>query len=109
MIAGSEKYRGAASLALNGALASGAGSVSAFLPSSVSSALWITHPEVLLSGDLNTFQDGSSDFSKVLNEVDLNRFDSILLGPGLGIAEEKIVLEMNCRILKAYLFLMLMQ
>jgi len=89
VVAGSEKYRGAASLALNGALASGAGSISAFLPQSVSSGLWITHPEVLLLGDLNTFQDGSSDFSKVLNEVDLNRFDSILLGPGLGIAEEK--------------------
>ncbi len=89
VIAGSEKYRGAASLALNGALASGAGSVSAFLPNSVSSALWSTHPEVLLLGDLNTYQDGSSDFSKVLDEVDLNRFDSILLGPGLGIAEEK--------------------
>ncbi len=51
-------------------------------------ALWSTHPEVLLLGDLNTFQDGSSDFSKILNEVELNRFDSILLGPGLGIAEE---------------------
>ena len=89
MIAGSEKYRGAASLALNGALASGTGSVSAFLPSSVSSALWSTHPEVLLLGDLNTFSTGASDFSKVLNEVDLNRYDSILLGPGLGIAKEK--------------------
>ena len=89
VIAGSDKYRGAASLALNGALASGVGSVSAFLPNTVSSALWSTHPEVLLLGDLNTFQDGSSDFSNVLNEVDLNRFDSILIGPGLGIAEEK--------------------
>ncbi len=89
VVAGSDKYRGAASLALNGALASGTGSISAFLPNSVSSALWSTHPEVLLLGDLNTFQNGSSDFSKALNEVDLNRFDSILLGPGLGIAEEK--------------------
>jgi len=89
VIAGSERYRGAASLALNGALASGAGSVSAFLPNSVSSALWNTHPEVLLLGDLNTFSTGASDFSKVLNEVDLNRYDSILLGPGLGIAKEK--------------------
>jgi NAD(P)H-hydrate epimerase len=88
IIAGSEKYKGAASLALNGAMASGTGSVSAFLPHSVSSALWTTHPEVLLLGNLNTFHDGSSDVSKVLDEVDLTRFDSILLGPGLGIAEE---------------------
>ncbi len=89
VVAGSEKYRGAASLALNGALASGTGSVSAFLPNSVSSDLWSTHPEVLLLGNLETFQDGSSGFSKVFHEVELNRFDSILLGPGLGIAEEK--------------------
>ena len=89
VVAGSEKYRGAAFLALNGALASGAGSVSAFLPKSISSSLWNTHPEVLLLGDLNTFSTGASDFSKVLNEVDLNRYDSILLGPGLGIAKEK--------------------
>ena len=89
VVAGSKKYRGAASLALNGALASGAGSTSAFLPNSVSSDLWITHPEVLLIGDLDTLQNGASDFSKVLKDIDLNRFDSILLGPGLGFADEK--------------------
>ncbi len=88
VVAGSEKYRGAASLALNGALASGVGSVSALLPKSVSSALWSTHPEVLLIGDLASSPDGSSDFSKVLKEVDLNRYDSILLGPGLGVVKE---------------------
>ncbi len=89
VVAGSERYRGAASLALNGALASGVGSVSAFLPSSVSSAVWSTHPEVLLLGELNSLKNGSAAFPKVFNEVDLDRFDSILLGPGLGISEEK--------------------
>jgi len=89
IVAGSNRYRGAASLALNGALASGTGSVSAFLPDSVSPDLWKTHPEVLLLGDLNTFQNGYSDFSRVLAEVELTRFDSILIGPGLGVAEEK--------------------
>jgi len=89
VVAGSEQYRGAAYLALKGALASGAGSVSASLPKSVSSSLWNSHPEVLLLGDLNTFPSGASDFFKVLNEVDLNRYDSILLGPGLGISKEE--------------------
>ncbi len=89
VVAGSEKYRGAANLALNGVMASGAGSVSAFLPKSISSNIWSSHPEVLLLGNLDTFSDGSSGFSRVLNKVDLNKFDSILLGPGLGIAEEK--------------------
>ncbi len=88
VVAGSNKYRGAAFLALNGALASGAGSVSAFLPKSVSSALWSTHPEVLLLGDLNDLPCGSSDFSKVIQEIDFNRFDSILVGPGLGLSKE---------------------
>ncbi len=105
VVAGSDKYRGAASLALNGVLASGIGSVSAFLPNSVSSALWSTHPEVLWLGDLNTFQDGSSDFSKVLNEVELNRFDSILLGPGLGISDEKDCFGENLQDFKGLLVL----
>tara|TARA_B100000965_G_scaffold404253_1_gene434482 strand:- start:19 stop:1608 length:1590 start_codon:yes stop_codon:yes gene_type:complete len=87
VIAGSEKYRGAASLALHGAQASGVGSISALLPQSVSSVLWSTHPEVLVVKDLNILPDGSSDFSKILNEIDLNRYDSILVGPGLGIAK----------------------
>ena len=89
VVAGCNKYRGAASLALNGALASGTGSVSALLPNSVSLSLWSTHPEVLLLGALDSFQNDSSDFSQALNKVDLDRFDSILLGPGLGIAQEK--------------------
>ena len=99
------KYRGAASLALNGALASGTGSVSAFLPHSVSSALWSTHPEVLLLGDLINFPDGSSGFSNVFNEIDLKRFDSILLGPGLGIAEEKDCFGADLRDFKGLLIL----
>ena len=89
VVAGSDKYRGAASLALSGALASGTGSVSAFLPKSISSFIWSTHPEVMLLGNLDTYPEGSSDFIKVFSEVDLNRFDSILLGPGLGIAKEE--------------------
>ena len=105
VIAGSEKYRGAASLALNGALASGVGSVSAFLPKSVSSTLWSTHPEVLLLGDLNTLSSGSSDFSKALNEIDLDRYDSILLGPGLGIEKETDCFGSSLRDFKGLLVL----
>ena len=89
VIAGSDKYRGAASLSLSGALASGTGSVSAYLPQSVSSFLWSTHPEVMLLGNLDAYTEGSSDFIHVFKEIDLNRFDSILLGPGLGIAKEE--------------------
>ncbi len=87
VVAGSERYRGAAYLSLNGALASGTGSVSALVPKSVSTSLWSIHPEVLLIGDLDSSPSGTSDFSKILNEVDLGRYDSILLGPGLGMAE----------------------
>jgi len=105
VVAGSNKYKGAASLALNGALASGTGSISAFLPNSVSNNLWSTHPEVLLLGDLNTFKDGSADFSKVLNQVDLNMFDSILLGPGLGRADEKDCFGDNLKGFKGLLIL----
>ncbi len=105
VVAGSDKYRGAASLALSGALASGVGSVSAFLPKSVSDSLWSTHPEILLGGDLDTFPDGSSDFSRALSEVDLNRFDSILLGPGLGIPIEKVCFAAELQDFKGLLVL----
>ncbi len=38
---------------------------------------------------LAVVDEGLLDFSNALNEVDINRFDSILLGPGLGMSDEK--------------------
>ncbi len=87
VIAGSHRYRGAASLALQGALASGVGSVNAVLPEIVSTGLWSVFPEVVLAGELTNHSDGSLNLTNILEELDLEKFDSILIGPGIGVPE----------------------
>ena len=48
LIAGSEKYPGAAYLALKGAISSGAGFISAVLPEIVAESIWQVAPEIVL-------------------------------------------------------------
>ena len=88
IFAGSNKYRGAGLLAINGALASGAGSVNAFVPKIIADSLWNISPEVILEGELNSSSDGSSLINEKLQNVDFDRFDSLLIGPGIGIGKE---------------------
>jgi len=85
LIAGSEKYPGAALLAIKGALASGAGSITALSPKSVANLIWNISPEVVINDFANTSEDGNSLFSDSLKNKDLNRFETILIGPGIGV------------------------
>ena len=87
VIAGSERYRGAAHLALRGALASGAGSVEACLPDCVAEHLWQWAPEVVLRADLPSDRQGSLEWGQALVQGDLARLDAVLLGPGLGMVQ----------------------
>ena len=48
LIAGSEKYPGAAFLVLKGAISSGAGYISAVLPEIVAESIWQVAPEIVL-------------------------------------------------------------
>ena len=50
LIAGSEKYPGAAYLALKGAISSGAGYISAVLPELVAESIWQVAPEIVFKG-----------------------------------------------------------
>ena len=75
VVAGSDTYRGAASLALAGASSSGCGSLRAALPEALASSIWQQHPQVVLSLDPPA-------------ELDPQRLDALLVGPGLG--------EANC-------------
>ena len=84
LIAGSERYRGAAHLAVRGALASGAGSVEACLPDCVAEHLWQQAPEVVLRSALASDRQGALAWGEALEESDLARLDAVLLGPGLG-------------------------
>ena len=83
VIAGSDAYRGAARLCLEGASASGCGSLRAAVPKAVAEALWQTLPHVVVSAGLPANSAGGLDLS-ALTLDSLERLDAIVLGPGLG-------------------------
>ncbi len=83
VVAGSRRFRGAAHLALAGASASGCGSLQAALPQELVDSLWMVHPEVVLAAELGATAAGGLDLAP-LAELELERLDAILLGPGLG-------------------------
>ena len=85
MIVGSEKYPGAALLAIKGALASGVGSITALSPKSVANLIWNISPEVVIKDFANSSDEGNSLFSDSLKNKDLNRFETIVIGPGIGV------------------------
>ena len=68
VVEGSDRYPGAAHLALRGAMASGCGCVQAVVPPRLQSSLWQVLPEVM------QLEDG----------VIPDRLDAVLVGPGLG-------------------------
>ena len=88
IIAGSDSYPGASLLSLKGALASGVGSVQAFLPARVSKRVWQVAPEVLVKGVLENSDCGYLTFRSCLQGFDLEKVDCVLLGPGLGQSDE---------------------
>ena len=85
VIAGSEKYPGAALLALKGAISSGAGFVSAILPDLVANSIWQVEPEVVIAGRLYSDPNGNSILFDALKNLDFSSYDSIVIGPGIGL------------------------
>jgi len=85
LITGSNKYLGAASLVIKGALASGVGLVKAIVPEIIAKSIWQVAPEVVLEGYLETSSDGNSLLYESFKQIDFNYFDSIVIGPGIGI------------------------
>ena len=88
LIAGSERYPGAAHLAIKGAIASGAGFVTAILPELVEKSIWQVQPEVVLKGRLNSDQNGNSILFDAIKNIDLSSYDSIVIGPGIGLNKD---------------------
>lgn len=80
VVAGSDRYRGAAHLALAGALAGGCGSVRAVLPATVAEGLWQVLPEVVVEGSC-------------LTAAHLQRLDAVLVGPGLGAVDGSVLAD----------------
>jgi len=85
LIAGSEKYPGAAYLALKGAISSGAGFISAVLPGIVAKSIWQVAPEIVLKGTMQCNQNGNASLFSALKNIDLSAYDSLAVGPGIGI------------------------
>ena len=83
VLAGSNRFRGAAHLALAGATASGCGSLRAAPPLEIAPQLWQGHPHVVLEPGLGATPDGGLALGD-LGEGWLDRLDAVLLGPGLG-------------------------
>ena len=72
LIAGSERYPGAAHLAIKGAISSGAGFISAILPDIVAKSIWQVQPEVVVEGTLNSDPNGNSILFDALKNIDLS-------------------------------------
>jgi NAD(P)H-hydrate epimerase len=85
LIAGSEKYPGAAYLALKGAISSGAGFISAVLPGTVAKSIWQVAPEIVLKGTMRCDPNGNASLLSALMNIDLSKYDSLVVGPGIGI------------------------
>ena len=85
LIVGSEKYPGAAYLALRGAISSGAGYISAVLPELIADSIWQVTPEIVLKGTMQSNQKGNASLLSALKDIDLSAYDSIVVGPGIGV------------------------
>ncbi|MDC2976932.1 NAD(P)H-hydrate epimerase, partial [Prochlorococcus sp. AH-736-E02] len=85
LIAGSEKYPGAAYLALKGAISSGAGYISAALPELVAASIWQVAPEIVLKGTMQCTKNGNASLFSALNNIDISAYDSLAVGPGIGL------------------------
>ena len=85
LIAGSEKYPGAAYLAIKGAISSGAGYISAVLPELVAESIWEVAPEIVIKETMQSNQNGNASLFSALKNIDLSAFDSVAVGPGIGI------------------------
>jgi NAD(P)H-hydrate epimerase len=85
LVAGSDRYRGAAALALAGATASGCGSVRAALPEAVAAGLWQSQPQVVIQRSLASCPAGGLALGE-MQSTDLQRLDALVLGPGIGTA-----------------------
>ena len=85
LITGSEKYLGATSLVIDGALASGAGFIKILVPETIAKSIWQVAPEVVVEGHLDSSKDGNSILFDSLKKINLDQFESIVIGPGIGV------------------------
>lgn len=102
IVGGSAGYGGAVAMAAKGALRSGAGLVTVFTPRSVAAGVAASVQEAMVHGVKETDSGAlSSDFWLSAGK-DPDDFDSILVGPGMGVHDEcrRVVTDLlrRCRV-----------
>ena len=60
-------------------------SISAVLPGIVAESIWQVAPEIVLKGTMLSDQYGNASLFSALKNIDLSAFDSLVIGPGIGI------------------------
>ena len=75
-------------MALKGAISSGVGFISGVLPELVADSIWQVAPEIVLKGTMRCDPNGNACLSSALMNMDLSKYDSLVVGPGIGIDSE---------------------
>ena len=55
------------------------------MPDFVSQSIWQVAPEVVLKGTMQSNQNGDSSLFGALKDIDLSAYDSLIVGPGIGV------------------------
>ena len=61
------------------------GLVKVLVPEIIAKSIWQVAPEVVLEGHLESSTEGNSLLYESFKKIDFNCFDSIVIGPGIGI------------------------
>jgi ADP-dependent NAD(P)H-hydrate dehydratase / NAD(P)H-hydrate epimerase len=96
LIAGSQRYGGAAILAALGARASGVGMLSVAVPQSLKDLVLAQVPEALVIGCPET---ASGAIAQLPQDIDLTKYNAIACGPGLSLEAEAVIrrlLSLTC-------------
>ncbi|MCP3974373.1 MAG: NAD(P)H-hydrate dehydratase [bacterium] len=98
VVGGSAGMAGAAMLAAKSALRFGAGAVATFVPGALAAELDAAHPEVMTHGVGTGSSLADVDVAELLDAI--ARFDSVVVGPGMGPGVEGLVAALLERITK---------
>jgi ADP-dependent NAD(P)H-hydrate dehydratase / NAD(P)H-hydrate epimerase len=88
LIAGSQRYGGAALLAALGARASGVGMLSVAVPQSLKDLVLAQVPEALVIGCPET---STGAIAQLPEDIDLSKYNAIACGPGLSLEAQAVV------------------
>ena len=55
------------------------------MPELVTQSIWQVAPEIVLKGTMQCNENGNASLFSALNKIDLNAYDSLAVGPGIGI------------------------